>query len=66
MPGRLTLDALEALVTSHQVDTVLAVVPDGFGRLMQACARFPKVRPGVRVHLPLRRRHGRITAPAGG
>ena len=34
MPGRLTLNALEDLVRSDQVDTVLAVVPDGFGRLM--------------------------------
>ena len=34
MPGRLTLDALEALVKSDQVDTVLTVVPDGFGRFM--------------------------------
>jgi glutamine synthetase len=42
MPGRLTLDALEALVKSDQVDTVLTVVPDGFGRLMgkRLVARF--------------------------
>jgi glutamine synthetase len=42
MPGRLTMDALEALVTSNQVDTVLTVVPDGFGRLMgkRLVARF--------------------------
>jgi glutamine synthetase len=42
MPGRLTLDALAALVGSGRVDTVLAVVPDGFGRLMgkRLVARF--------------------------
>jgi glutamine synthetase len=42
MPGRLTLEALEALVKSDQVDTVLTVVPDGFGRLMgkRLVARF--------------------------
>src|SRR5262249_58523180 len=42
MPGRITLRALEALVESDQVDTVLTVVPDGFGRLMgkRLVARF--------------------------
>ena len=42
MPGRLTMDALEALVASDKVDTVLTVVPDGFGRLVgkRLVARF--------------------------
>jgi glutamine synthetase len=42
MSGRLTLASLASLVASDQVDTVLAVVPDSFGRLMgkRLVARF--------------------------
>src|SRR5262249_10319914 len=34
MPGRLDLRALEALVRGGEIDTVLTVFPDGYGRLM--------------------------------
>src|SRR5881396_2857189 len=34
MPGRLDLRSLEALVRGGEIDTVLAVIPDGYGRLM--------------------------------
>ena len=34
MPGRLDARSLEALVRSGDVDTVLTVVPDGYGRLL--------------------------------
>jgi glutamine synthetase len=34
MPGRLDARALEALVRKGEIDTVLAVVPDHYGRLM--------------------------------
>jgi glutamine synthetase len=42
MPRRLTLDSLASLVTRGEVDTVLCVVPDGFGRLLgkRLVARF--------------------------
>ena len=34
MPGRLDAKTLDSLVRKGEIDTVLAVVPDGFGRLM--------------------------------
>src|SRR5499426_907491 len=34
MPGRLDLRSLEALVRGGEIDTVLTVFPDGYGRLM--------------------------------
>src|SRR5947208_15870935 len=34
MPGRLDLRSLEALVRRGEIDTVLTVLPDGYGRLM--------------------------------
>jgi glutamine synthetase len=34
MPGRLDLKSLESLIRRGEVDTVLTVFPDGFGRLM--------------------------------
>ena len=34
MPGRLDLLTLESLVRAGEIDTVLAVFPDGYGRLM--------------------------------
>jgi glutamine synthetase len=42
MPGRLDLKALEHLVKHDEIDTVLTVVPDAFGRLMgkRVVARF--------------------------
>ena len=42
MSGRLTLATLGSLVAQDEVDTVLTVVPDGFGRLMgkRLVARF--------------------------
>jgi len=42
MSGRLTLATLESLVAQDEVDTVLTVVPDSFGRLMgkRLVARF--------------------------
>src|SRR5437899_5567092 len=34
MPGRLDLRSLEALVRGGEIDTVLTVIPDGYGRLL--------------------------------
>jgi glutamine synthetase len=34
MPGRLTVNALGSLVRGNEIDTVLTVFPDGYGRLM--------------------------------
>jgi len=34
MPGRLDLPTLESLIRNDAIDTVLAVIPDGYGRLM--------------------------------
>jgi glutamine synthetase len=34
MPGRLTVNALASLVRGHEIDTVLTVFSDGYGRLM--------------------------------
>jgi glutamine synthetase len=34
MPGRLDLESLESLIRRGEVETVLTVLPDGFGRLM--------------------------------
>ena len=34
MPGRVDLETLAQLVRKDDVDTVLAVFPDGYGRLM--------------------------------
>jgi hypothetical protein len=34
MPGRIDAKALEALVRKGDIDTVLTVFPDGYGRLL--------------------------------
>ena len=34
MPGRLDRRALESLIRKGEIDTVLTVFPDGYGRLM--------------------------------
>src|SRR5437667_10884 len=53
MPGRLDLRSLEALVRGGEIDTVLTVIPDGYGRLLgkRVVARH-FLEHGARASLP--------------